>query len=74
MTTLTTILGLVPMLFAGGEGSEIRQPLAATVIGGLTFGTILTLVVLPIIYRWVDRGSEKIKVGINKLLFRKKTA
>lgn len=50
MTALTTILGLVPMAFLGGEGAELRSPMAITVMGGLLVATFLTLVVIPTIY------------------------
>jgi len=50
MTTLTTILGLLPMALAWGEGAELRSPLAITVAGGLLFSTLLTLVVIPAAY------------------------
>ncbi|MCI0694426.1 efflux RND transporter permease subunit [candidate division KSB1 bacterium] len=55
MTTLTTILGLLPMALGFGEGAELRTPLAVTVIGGLTIGTLLTLVVIPMVYAVVER-------------------
>lgn len=55
MTTLTTILGLLPMALGLGEGAEIRTPMAITVIGGLLVGTILTLVVIPTVYDLVVR-------------------
>jgi HAE1 family hydrophobic/amphiphilic exporter-1 len=50
MTAMTTVLALVPMAIASGEGAELRVPLAVTVIGGLTSATLLTLVVVPILY------------------------
>jgi HAE1 family hydrophobic/amphiphilic exporter-1 len=50
MTTLTTILGLVPMALTWGEGAELRSPLAITVASGLLFSTVLTLVVIPCVY------------------------
>lgn len=50
MTTLTTVLGLVPMALSFGEGAELRAPLAITVASGLTFSTLLTLVVIPAAY------------------------
>ncbi|QIZ75995.1 efflux RND transporter permease subunit [Ferrimonas lipolytica] len=50
MTTLTTILGLLPMLIGFGDGAELRAPMAMTVIFGLGLATILTLVVLPVLY------------------------
>jgi len=55
MTTLTTVLGLVPMALGLGDGSELRTPMAITVIAGLSFSTLLTLVVIPTIYAGVDR-------------------
>jgi HAE1 family hydrophobic/amphiphilic exporter-1 len=57
MTTLTTILGLLPMALGFGEGAELRTPLAVTVIGGLAIGTLLTLVVIPMVYAVVERRS-----------------
>ncbi|MCG3186930.1 MAG: Cobalt-zinc-cadmium resistance protein CzcA [Rhodocyclaceae bacterium] len=51
MTATITALGLVPLLFATGPGSEIQKPLAIVVIGGLVSSTLLTLVVLPVLYR-----------------------
>ena len=50
MTALTTILGLIPMAFLGGEGAELRAPMAITVMFGLTVATFLTLVIIPTIY------------------------
>lgn len=54
MTTLTTILGLVPMALGKGEGMEMQQPLAITVIFGLTISTIVTLIFIPVLYSIVD--------------------
>jgi cobalt-zinc-cadmium resistance protein CzcA len=45
---------LGPFLFATGPGSEVQRPLAVVVIGGLISSTLLTLVVLPVLYRWFD--------------------
>jgi hydrophobic/amphiphilic exporter-1 (mainly G- bacteria), HAE1 family len=53
MTTLTTILGLLPMAMSWGEGAELRSPLAITVAGGLLLSTLLTLVVIPAAYQIV---------------------
>jgi hydrophobic/amphiphilic exporter-1 (mainly G- bacteria), HAE1 family len=50
ITTLTTVLGLIPMAFGLGDGSEIRAPMALTVMGGLASSTLLTLLVVPIFY------------------------
>ncbi|MEO8296836.1 MAG: CusA/CzcA family heavy metal efflux RND transporter [Burkholderiales bacterium] len=54
MTATVALLGLIPFLFATGPGSEVQRPLAIVVIGGLITSTLLTLVVLPTIYRWFD--------------------
>lgn len=52
MTAITTALGLLPLLFSHGVGSEVQKPLATVVIGGLISSTLLTLVVLPALYQW----------------------
>ena len=52
ITALTTALGLIPLLLASGVGSEVQRPLATVVIGGLFTSTILTLLVIPAIYKW----------------------
>lgn len=54
MTALVAILGLVPMLFATGPGSEVQKPLAAVVVGGLFTSTVMTLLILPVLYRWFE--------------------
>jgi multidrug efflux pump subunit AcrB len=54
MTTLTTVLGLLPMAFGFGEGAEIRTPMAITVIYGLLFASLLTLILLPVLYSLFD--------------------
>jgi heavy metal efflux system protein len=54
MTTLTTALGLLPLIIATGTGSEIQRPLAIVVIGGLTSSTLLTLIVIPTLYLWIS--------------------
>ncbi len=59
MTTLTTVLGLTPVAFAAGEGSTLVQPIAKTVVGGLTVATFLTLYLIPVIYAIFNRMSEK---------------
>jgi hydrophobic/amphiphilic exporter-1 (mainly G- bacteria), HAE1 family len=56
MTTITTLFGFLPMALGLGDGAELRQPLAITVIGGLIFSTLLTLVVIPVLYNVVDRS------------------
>lgn len=59
MTTLTTVLGLLPLALGIGEGSELQAPMAVTVIGGLIFSTILTLVVIPVIYVMFANAGDK---------------
>ena len=54
MTATVALLGLVPFLFVAGPGSEVQRPLAIVVIGGLITSTLLTLVVLPVLYRWFE--------------------
>jgi cobalt-zinc-cadmium resistance protein CzcA len=69
MTATVALLGLVPFLFAAGPGSEVQKPLAVVVIGGLITSTLLTLVVLPILYSWFEppvkaNDSEEESLGI----------
>ncbi len=66
MTTLTTILGMVPMACGTGEGAEMWRPMGTAVIGGLTFSTILTLLFVPVLYcvfasRGVKRNRKKMR-------------
>lgn len=69
MTTLTTVLALVPMTFFPQEGSQLIQPIGQVVFGGLTFGTLMTLTMMPIIYYIFNARNEKKKV---KLLAKRK--
>ena len=57
MTTATTVLGLAPMALGLGEGSELRSPMAITVIGGLITSTALTLLIIPAVYSLLDRSE-----------------
>lgn len=59
MTTATTVLGLIPMAFGLGDGAEMRQPMAITVIAGLLSSTLLTLVVIPTLYSMFDQSADK---------------
>ncbi|MCX7893566.1 MAG: CusA/CzcA family heavy metal efflux RND transporter [Burkholderiales bacterium] len=54
MTATVAMLGLIPFLFATGPGSEVQRPLAVVVIGGLVTSTLLTLVLVPVLYRWFE--------------------
>ncbi len=60
MTALTTILGMLPLALSVGEGSEIWKPMGITVIGGLLFSTMLTLVIVPVVYSaFIGKGKKK---------------
>jgi multidrug efflux pump subunit AcrB len=61
MTTMTTLLGMLPLALGLGEGSELMQPLAIAVIGGLSVSTLLTLFVVPSAYLVAQRGSARLK-------------
>ena len=58
MTASVAILGLVPMLISTGVGAETQRPLATVVIGGLITSTLLTLLLLPLIYEWSESRAE----------------
>ncbi len=58
MTTLCTLFGFLPLALAFGEGAEVRSPMAITVIGGLLVSTLLTLVVIPVVYDLLDRRPD----------------
>ena len=60
MTTATTVLALLPMAFGLGAGDELRRPMAITVIGGLTVATLLTLLIIPCLYRAFSGGESEI--------------
>ena len=62
MTAITAILGMVPMALSTAEGSELWVPLGIVVIGGLTFATIVTLIVVPVLYAVMSRHGERDKV------------
>jgi cobalt-zinc-cadmium resistance protein CzcA len=69
MTALVASLGFVPMAVAMGTGAEVQRPLATVVIGGIFSSTLLTLFVLPLLYRWAHRsrdedGAEAARAGI----------
>jgi HAE1 family hydrophobic/amphiphilic exporter-1 len=62
MTTATTVLGLIPMALGIGEGSELQAPLARVIIGGLTTSTLITLLIIPLIYLWFEERRERVRV------------
>jgi HAE1 family hydrophobic/amphiphilic exporter-1 len=59
MTTVSTVLGLVPMAFFPGEGSEMVGPIGKTVLGGLSFGTLMTLFLMPTMYYIINKRSDE---------------
>ncbi|HEX2254492.1 MAG TPA: efflux RND transporter permease subunit [Thermoanaerobaculia bacterium] len=63
MTTATTVLGLLPMAFGIGDGAELRTPMAIAVISGLITSTVLTLLIIPALYAFVTRGTERLLRG-----------
>jgi cobalt-zinc-cadmium resistance protein CzcA len=64
ITASVAALGLIPMLFATGPGSEIQKPLAAVVIGGLVSSTLLTLFILPTLYRIFERDERPVRPAV----------
>ncbi|MDD4213866.1 MAG: efflux RND transporter permease subunit, partial [Bacteroidales bacterium] len=59
MTTATTILGMLPLALSTGEGSEIWRPMGIVVVGGLIFSTLVTMILVPVVYRIVVRRTER---------------
>jgi HAE1 family hydrophobic/amphiphilic exporter-1 len=68
ITTITTILGMLPMALARQEGSEMMRPMALVVIGGLLVSTLLTLVVIPVIYSLVEKFSKRAYAKFGKVV------
>jgi len=62
MTASITVFSLIPLLFASGPGSEVQRPLAVVVVGGLISSTLLTLLVLPILYGWFEAKKEEVEI------------
>jgi HAE1 family hydrophobic/amphiphilic exporter-1 len=62
MTTLCTLLGFMPLAIGVGDGNEVRAPMAIAVIGGLAVSTLLTLIVIPVVYNLMDRRSDAVYV------------
>jgi len=59
MTALVASFGFIPMAIATGPGAEVQRPLATVVIGGIITSTILTLVLLPTLYEWLEKDPER---------------
>ncbi len=64
MTALVASLGFVPMAIASGAGGEVQRPLATVVIGGIITATFLTLVLLPVLYEWMERKISTKNLGV----------
>jgi cobalt-zinc-cadmium resistance protein CzcA len=60
MTALVASLGFLPMALSNGSGAEVQRPLATVVIGGLITATLLTLVVLPVLYTYFEKESKTV--------------
>ena len=61
MTTAAMILGMLPLALGLGEGSEQQSPMGRAIIGGVISSTLLTLVVVPVLYTWLDRTGAKLR-------------
>jgi len=59
MTACVASLGFIPMAIATGTGAEVQRPLATVVIGGIISSTLLTLLILPVVYRWMNEKSSE---------------
>jgi len=63
MTAIATMLGMLPMALSTGEGSEIWSPMGISVIGGLVFSTVVTMIIVPVIYAIMARRGERDKIN-----------
>jgi HAE1 family hydrophobic/amphiphilic exporter-1 len=70
ITSLTTIIGTIPMAIATSQGSSMTAPLGRTIIGGLTAATFLTLLVVPVVYLYVDGAASWTRATVMRLLHR----
>jgi len=62
MTTLTTVIGLMPMMFAAAEGAEMQRPLGAVIVFGLSFSSMITLILIPVLYLTLHNIRKKLKM------------
>lgn len=65
MTTLAALFGALPLVISGGDGSELRQPLGITIVGGLVMSQLLTLYTTPVVYLFFDRLRLRFRVKEN---------
>ncbi|OJV39603.1 MAG: acriflavin resistance protein [Bacteroidales bacterium 36-12] len=74
MTALSTVIGMLPVALSTGSGAELRNGMAWVIIGGMTMSTLLTLVVVPVVYKIMhpERKNKKEKVDIDKLMYAEK--
>ena len=70
ITSLTTILGMLPMALSRQEGSEMMRPMAIAVIGGLFVSTFLTLVIIPVVYSLIDKFSRRAYHKLGRIMER----
>jgi HAE1 family hydrophobic/amphiphilic exporter-1 len=70
MTALSTICGMLPVAFGQGDGSEWRNPMGIVAIGGLAASTLLTLLVVPVVYTLMDDAQSALQRGTQRLLGR----
>jgi multidrug efflux pump subunit AcrB len=61
MTTFAAMLGALPLALGGGAGSELRQPLGITIVGGLLVSQLLTLFTTPVVYLYMDRLQSRVQ-------------
>jgi HAE1 family hydrophobic/amphiphilic exporter-1 len=67
MTAVSTVLGMAPVAFGRGDGSEWRSPMGVVCIGGLVTSTLLTLLVVPVFYTLVAEGQARVASGLGRL-------
>jgi cobalt-zinc-cadmium resistance protein CzcA len=66
MTALVASVGFIPMAISTSPGSEVQRPLATVVIGGLLTSTVLTLIVLPVVYEWLERRWPTVAARLSR--------
>jgi multidrug efflux pump subunit AcrB len=64
MTTLTTVVGMMPIALGVGEGAEMLQPLAVTIVGGLLFSMIVSLILVPAVYMLLHSGRRREELAL----------